>query len=588
MRYKKKQLKEISHLQLLSVVDGYYYFTAWLLLLLLSLVFRLHEATGSESISSLLLISVFFSTIYLLLYVLLIFQGVWRLSLIWIGIPYFLFAFGWLRWYLAIPCVLVWMIALFRTALIEKPVIIKPNLSHLIAILLITSWVYLSGAGGHGNQSPDHAMHNGRLLDLIRYAWPVHYSDGLLIRDPAYGPLYSYFVGYAAYYLPAALWGKFSSYFSALEFLHVWTLFGFWLAVAWLWEFLEQKMVLVAAIVLLLFGGVDFAGVLLTLSRDHANTSFDTVINALSQFSISLPNDTGSLDFWPVSQFGFFFGNYISNAGQIYWSPHQTVAAWVVGGLLFKAFLKNRAGCFCFIFALLVYWSPMNMAAAALFPLVMVFKDGVKGFIDAVTFENIIAGGSLLFVFLAYYFSGSAGVNPFSWLWESLDIYQVWWMLLFFHFFSWGIYATLIFSGLSIECRQVRIFFAVLCTSLFLLSLISYGVYNDLLCRGSAILMFFLMILLLRRFRILWYSKKILSSFVLVFFVSIGSWSSVEHLLRSFAYFDQKMLPQSVVNSIHGWEFLGPTDSFFVRNFSRDLPTEVLVGNTDGLPLIGK
>lgn len=557
--------------------NGCHWLLAWVSFLALALLFRwLALPAGEHALMAVLPLSLLFSILYTGLYALLLFGGVWRWSLLWLVVPYFLFALGWLRWYWALPCVLVWSLAVCRTAVQDNPVPLSPGKWHLLAVLLVTAWVYLSGAGNHGNQSPDYAIHNGRLFDLVQFSWPLQYTEGLLVQHPDYGPRYTYLVGYNGYFLPAALWGKLAGYDAAQEFLHLWTLVGCWLALLWLWEFAGRAMPVGAALLLMLFGGLDIAGVLLNLAQQPGNTSLAVLAGRFYEFWRTLSYDTGNLDFWPVGPLGFFFGNYLSNAGEFYWSPHQTIAAWVAGGLLMQAFLAKRVACVAFLFALLAYWSPMNLMTVALFPLLLVLQDGQASLRQSLTVENIAGGGLILLLCGVYYFSGSAGVNPFSWLWDSTDLARVWWKLLYFHLVIWGLYAVQVLPGLRRADRQSRLFFAGLCLSLFSLSWISYGTYNDLLCRGSAILMFFMLVMVLRRLVALQAVKSRLALATLWAVVALGSWSSLQHFYRSFLHFDEKQGTQSIINSIHGWEYLGPVDSVFVRYLSKD--TAVMSG----------
>lgn len=559
--------------------DMKHWLLAWLLFFLLAFLFRGLELPASDSVVAVLPTALFFSVLYIALYALLMFGGVWRLSLLWLGVPYFIFALAWLRWYWALPCALVWFIALQQTACMETRQKLVPDYAHLVAILMVTVWVYLSGAGNHGNQSPDYAIHNGRLLDLVQFPWPLHYTDGLLVQNPAFGPRYTYFVGYSGFFLPAALLGKLAGYGAAQECLHLWALFGCWLALVWLWELTRGRLVIAAALLLMLFGGLDVAGAVLTVARHPAVTSLTTFTDHFYRFWQTLPEDTGNLDFWPVGHMGFFFGNYLSNASQLYWSPHQTIAAWVAGGLLARAFLEKRVACVAFLFSLLAYWSPMNMMTVALFPLVLVLGGGVARFRQSISFANVAGGGSILLVFALYYFSGSAGVNPFSWLWNSSAVEHLVWVMIFFHFFSWVLYAVLVLPGVMDSTGNARLFFAALCVSLLLLSFVSYGTYNDLLCRGSAILMFFMMVMVLRRLEEIQHAHRRGALAVLSLVLVLGSWSSLQHVYRSVVHFDEQKDPQSIINSIHGWEYLGPVDSFFVRHLSREpavMPVSVL------------
>lgn len=530
---------------------------------------RMSEFRDIQSWYAVLPASVFFTVIYFFLYRLLLRFSAWHLSLVWLSLPYFIFAFGWLQIYWAVACVMIWCVALYRTMQVEKNTGLPISASRLCGLLLILVWVYLSGAGGHGNQSPDYNMHNGRLLDLINEPWPVHFTEGYWATHPDYGPTHTYLVGYTAYYLPSAWLGKWLGYDRALECMHVWTLAGCWLALAWLWKLSGARIGLMAAVLMIAFGGWDIAGVCIELWRGPHGDSFLNAWSALREYMSHASEDTGSLDFWPAGQFRYFFGNFLSNSAEIFWSPHQTIAAWIVSALLLQVFFFGGLRYVFFVYALIVYWSPMNMVTTALFPVALVLCRGIAGIREAISFENILAAGSILLVFGLYYLSGSSLVNPSGWLWQKTDVSVIWWVFPVFHTLAWGIYAAIVATDREAAPAE-KGFLLVLCVSFLLLSLISYGQYNDLLCRGATALMFAMLLLLQRRIHVLLQQKKIMAVIAVVLLLLPGTASSLQHLQRSVLYRDQQVKPQSVSDYRDGWEFLGSADSIFFHYLAKD------------------
>ncbi|HQQ63146.1 MAG TPA: hypothetical protein PLF22_06190 [Pseudomonadales bacterium] len=535
----------------------------------LTIFCRISEFRDIQSWYGVLPASFVFTAIYFFLYRLLLRVSVWHLSLVWLSIPYFIFAFGWLQVYWAIVCVIVWCIALYRTMRAEKNTGLTINGSRLAGLLLVLVWVYLSGAGGHGNQSPDYNMHNGRLLDLINEPWPVHFTEGYWATHPEYGPGHTYLVGYTAYYLPSAWIGKWLGYDRALECMHVWTLAGCWLALAWLWKLSGARTGLMAAVLMIAFGGWDIAGVCIELLRGPHGDSWQHVWAALREYMSHASEDTGSLDFWPVGQFRYFFGNFLSNSSEIFWSPHQTIAAWVVSALLLQAFLSGGLRYVFFVYALIVYWSPMNMVTTALFPLALVLHRGAAGIREALSFENTLAAGAIMLVFGLYYLSGSSLVNPAGWLWQKTDLSLVWWVFPVFHLLAWGIYALIVAVGWKLLPAE-KLFFLVLCSSFLFLSLVSYGQYNDLLCRGATALMFAMLLLVQRRIHALSEQRKFIAVLCVCLLLLPGTVSCLQHIQRSILYRDQQVKPQSVSDYRDGWEFLGSADSIFFRFLARN------------------
>ncbi len=512
------------------------------------------------------------ATAYLLLYCLLLRFPVWHLSLAWLALPLLLFAGGWLRIYWAVPLLLLWGYALRCAWQQERIVRWQASRSQLAGLLLVLAWAYFSGAGNYGHQSPDYIMHNGRLLDLVRESWPVHFAHGTWVQHPDYGLQHSYLVGYLAYYLPPALLGKLAGEQVAFEGMHLWTLAGGWLALLWLWRLAGPASGVLAAIALLLFGGWDAVGAVVSLVEGSVRRQVPFELSTIGAFFGSLDQDTGSLDFWPVLLFGYFFGGYLSNAAELFWSPHQTLAAWVCMGLLLQAFRSGHLAVLCFIYALLAFWSPMNMVATAVLPLCMVLSRGIHSVRAALTTHNVVAGGSMLLLFALYYLSGSAAANPCAFVWQQFDFDGRWWVFLLFHGLSWGMYAVAVASGWRGLAATDRLVFLALCAALLLLSLVSYGQYNDLLCRGITGLYFLLLVFLLQRVGQVWQAGRRGRAALLAALLLPGTVSGMIHAERAVLHHAEKVPGQSVADYYHGWEFLGRTDSFFVRYLSRETP----------------
>jgi hypothetical protein len=539
---------------------------AWAAFFVVTLLMRRWEAPA-QAMTHVLVVSAAFSTVYLLIAVAIRRYSVWRLALFWLGVPYCIFAFGWLRWYWAMPCAVVWILALWRSARGTDSDAPMDGPAWFAGLTLVLAWVYISGAGGHGLQSPDYALHNGRLMDLIDEPWPVNYSTGRWVTTTADNEPRGYLVGYHAYYLPAALFGKLAGYGCALEFLHVWTLLGCWLAVSCLAVLVGTNALSACAIALIAFGGWDFVG---TLVRLHA-TPGPPLMAAGTQLLALWDAPPEFVDFWTTEPFEFFFGNYLSNSAQMFWAPHQSVAGWVWISLLTRSFFVGRLRQVCFVYALAAFWSPMNLIAGAPFPLALLVRAGVRGLLPFLSFENVVAGGSMLAVFGLYYAGGTAYTNPASWLWTNIDPSQDWWLLLVFHTFSWGIYASVVIASWRRLGSDERFWFATLATSLVLLSSWQYGTYNDLLVRGSASLMFLLLVYFLRCMRSAWRAGTRAAATGMLMLAVPGSLSAALHLRRSVAHSHEQWAPQSIANYSGGWQFLGGTDSFFARHLSREV-----------------
>lgn len=494
-----------------------------------------------------------------------------KLTLGWLGLPFLLFSLFWLKWVWAIPLTLLWGAAFWRVAQVIPPSSsTQPATPHWGGYLLILVWVYLSGAGGHGLQKDDYILHTSRLLDLMDYAWPVHYSSGRWIADPAFGPDFSLLVVYCAYYLPAAAVGKALGHTAGFEAIHLWTLAGCWLAYRWVLALTGLRFTTLAAAILMLFAGWDSVIEWKSLlSTYHAFTTLDVWQHPFSWQTLKphLPLlEPNFLDFWPTQRFHteYFVGHFGGHTASLFWSPHQTIAAWLTVALLAHAWQHNQDRIFCLLYALLTLWSPMNMMALALFPLVFVFRDGWQSIQRSVSWENAIAGGSMLLVFGLYYTSGSALTNPgVGFLWDNPQLQTHW--VFIFHCVTWGVYALVI--ALSGNCLQGKqwLLFAVLCASLLMLPLFRYGEYSDLMTRGSTSLTFLLMLLYLKTAQQWWTEGKKRIAMMMLCLLLPGTGSGVLSLASSALRYNEKTPPLSVIEYGEGWLFMGSTQSPFAR-----------------------
>jgi hypothetical protein len=216
----------------------------------------------------------------------------------------------------------------------------------------------------------------------------------------------------------------------------------------------------------------------------------------------------------------------------------------------------------------------MNVISLGIIFLCVLFYKGWAGLRLVLSIENLIAGVTIFLLLALYYFSGSAGgYNSLGFIWQKMDLFQRWWVFVVFHLLSWGVYAFIILTHWSQLSKSERYIVKSVFVSLFGLSLIYYGEYNDLLCRGSVSLQFVLLILILRSLKDNFFDRNKVKSGVAVLILLIGSLSAVIHIQRAWLYKDKKIQAESVVNYKFGWEFLGRTDSFFVKYLSKETQT---------------
>jgi hypothetical protein len=305
---------------------------------------------AGDNLASIVVPSFVYATGYALIFWIASRFSLLSLTLCYLGLPYLIFAFGWLYWLIAIVLAVVLVWSLMRVYLHSKlenlqAVYMLPypvTTTLFVAFLVIIVWLHLSGAGGNGFQNIDYLAHNGRLKELIDYSWPVHYGDGRVL------------VFYVGYYLPAALLGKFAGLSAAYSFLYFWTLTGVWLAFLWMAALSQCSswLLVVAALLMVFYGGWDFVDYVF-----RAKNFFDGSMPAI--FNVA----NFRIDFWASELLHFNMGAYLSNTFQLYWAPHQIVAGWLVASMLLALYLRQQYSVIFIPYILCALWAPLLLLA---------------------------------------------------------------------------------------------------------------------------------------------------------------------------------------------------------------------------------
>jgi hypothetical protein len=268
---------------------------------------------------------------------------------IYLTLPAVLFAYGWLRWPFAVLSVAVLFTSIvvasadllrgLRTVLSTPSV--RSRLESLWWIgpagLLIAVWLLLSGAGGVGFQVPDYRAGNALLKDLIQGDWPM-----MTVLDGAEQRI----VYYVGYYLVAAAVGKAFGWGAANVAIFAWTALGALLAFAWFRRISRVELhrrpgrLLWLALIFCLAGGLD---ILAVLTRDGR-----------------IPDLTQHLEPWA----GAF--QYSSNTTLLYWVPQQSLAAWLMTGMVVTSvYARQGLRWLCISLAAGVLWSPFGVIGVA-------------------------------------------------------------------------------------------------------------------------------------------------------------------------------------------------------------------------------
>jgi len=444
-------------------------------------------------------------------------------SCIYLGLPYLAFFSGWLRWWIALPVIIVFLYAvggLIRQVWLSAPATFPHSeLSSLFKKK--STWVYvflwiavclavmsLSGAGGVGPQNSDYLKHNAVLKHLVESPWPVW-----LQTEQGPFPL----VYYTAWYLPAAVVGKWAGWYWANATLFLWTFFGLLLSTAW-FTLLVGKCRLIILAVFFLFSAPDILG---------------AAIIKLATGELPLPGSTQTAQTDPFAYRWWYWNlggwhypcswHYGCPIEFLFWVPHQAIGSWISSGMMITGFLGSvfqwRRWSLVPL-SLCALWSPLAMMGLVCFLVADLLADYLekKPLLDTKrlnssffsvlpSFARIksslriaewISAPNLasfaILTLMGCYFGSRFGPLPFS--------EHPWAKFRFLGFADWSL-SEYLYRLLCFEVVEVgtiaglillfRPFVNIRAWALFILSLISlvllplfrYGINNDLAMRAS-------------------------------------------------------------------------------------------------------
>jgi hypothetical protein len=486
-----------------------------------------------------------------------------QLTLAFLALPYLIFIPGWLNTPTAVITLAIFCYSLFQA--FKNIPALKNDCIHwhdVMAFLLILLWLHLSGSGGYGHQSYDYVAHNARLNDMITMTWPIRYDV------TRWGQGHN-LVFYTGYFLPAAIIGKLSSFKIATQALHLWTLLAVTLALRWLSVLSEWRFSFGLVLLFILFGPQDIFGM-------AAIFPFLQNISWHDYWRQAIGGDT--VEFWASQGSNIFFGNFLSNTTQLFWSPPQVLSGWLMIALLTFLFLRQQLRQIVFIYSLLCLWAPLAMLALLPFiaaaTLPVLFRQPKQ----LLTLENVLGAGSLTIIFLSYYLAGSAINNPNDWIWvDELPLSFKLFTLSLFYLFTWGLYVLAISPAIKQADKPHRFWFLVLLLAMFALPLHSYGNYNDLMCRGSAPLMFLLLIFVLRSLAYYRLHRQTGRIVLLGFLLLAGTGSALSQLYVAINQYGITQPVRKVTDYRESRETLGPDGTFFEKYFRKPLASTPLI-----------
>lgn len=406
------------------------------------------------------------------------------LSLAYLALPILIFCAGWLTPVWAVVAIAALAAALFgasrwvgRAARGEAPGEEAAQVTPLVLVvyaLVCGLWLYLAGVGGYGFQDSDWIKHEALLKDLIREPWPVLYQ--------VYG-VSTALVYYLAYYLPAALIGKWGGWDAANLALFGWTWLGLMLAVLW-FGLLIRSLSLRALLLFVIFAGLDAIGYLLTGPPEWLQLRH--------------------LEGWSTLNL-----QYSAVASSLFWAPQHALPGWIGAGLMLYLLEGRGVGLTLLPPALTALWSPF--VALGLLPFTVAgFFSAEGGWRTRIRQAGALPNvGALVMcgVIGLFYAAKLLPLAPFlvsetpqglilagapgGWL-AGFDALAV------FALLEFGLYAALALAILRTTpdwARPERVIFWTMVATLCALMIYRYGINNDLAMRASIPALFVLAVL---------------------------------------------------------------------------------------------
>lgn len=311
-------------------------------------------------------------------------------ALAYLTLPNILFVLGWCRPVPALILTASILVLFFRTVIGNS---YAPSLSSrndrrsmvwvmVALIVLIASWILMSGMTGDCRQQIDYIVRNALFASLVRCDWPLIFSDG------------SAFVYYLSSLLPPALVARIYPEGSfPLYCLGAWCFLGV-LIMCLLIERKMGKRVLLFLVFLLLVGNV-------------------------GSYILNLAGLLGK-GLWSYPAYVLFYS--VGSAVQLQTTFHHVIPVWIILALYFSNALSwSKTVCAS---SLVLLASPLASLGLAVFFLytLMIDRDKAKERIFSLLKEPSFYCACLLAVTAAVFFSSNEGDAAFRWVWESIPM----------------------------------------------------------------------------------------------------------------------------------------------------------------------
>lgn len=463
-------------------------------------------------------------------------------SLVYIIVPYIIFAFGWLELPIALILSTLIIISAFLYAktLENKEVYLEnKHLKYfLITVLILLVWCLLSGMGGFGFQNnPDWEKNNAIFHDLFLYKWPVIYKDYSLV----------YYLGY---YLPTGLVMKLLGWNIGYLFSFLWGFFGLILAAYWL-KRLSGSFSPLIILLFILFSGLDILGLIIRFSV------------LPDPETLAYFKHAGCIEWWAR------YFQFSSNTTSLFWVPQYAIQGWLLTGLVLNNIQNhNSSRNLLFLWALCIFGVPFIFLAIIPIIVAGIFKTQKAK--ELFSFQNFIASPFIILVFMAY-FTSKAFKDPFNAMSGYMQSPLYIFTYVIFVLAEFGLYALILH-----RCFKNDLLWNVNLIAMILMPFIRIGGGNDFVMRGSACYLFILFIYFAKA---LITDKEALSKLrkaALIIIFAIGAFTPFLEIKRSVINYSVKipvLSEQYGVMDLQRYRFnnqyLGDKEAFFWKHLAR-------------------
>lgn len=405
------------------------------------------------------------------------------MSILYLVLPIIIFAFGWLKIFIATPIFIATIYFIISTLKsfykYRSDIISYKNFEYWIIVLfVIFIWVHLSGVGSMTYQNSDYWARNPMYRDLINLEWPIIFdlskqSDFVKEIVGTEKVAYSY---YFSYWLTPAFICKIFSFLSFHSsgwiifkrvILELYSIIGIFLVFYNINRYLKKNSY-ITLIILIFFSGFDYLGNLII------NNTFPLASH---------------IEWWAK------YFQYSSNTTLLFWVFNQTIPVWLISILFLQADNKQRIA----ISALSFAFSPWATIGFIPFALGSYYNKKLKlinMIKNAVSIENIIIPSIMLLIYGSFYTCGTSyqGESGIIFLLHKDGFINE--LLRYFLFIILEVIIIVLFLNKNVRKETLFIIMLVELLAFPIFKFMQFGFTS----RGSIPALFFLMIFCIKQF----------------------------------------------------------------------------------------